>query len=110
MSRSDNGDPNADSRGEGGRFLKGCKAGPGNPYNAQMQEFRSVLMNAVTHEDMVAVMEMLIVKAKAGKPWAVKEFFDRVVGKASQPFEVDVDVDTALTREMLRDWLMDEAA
>lgn len=111
MSRSDNGSPEADSdRSQDGRFLKGCKAGPGNPYNKQMQEFRSVLMGAVTHADMLEVMAALLKHAKAGRPWAVKEFFDRVVGKASQPLEVDAEVDTIETRELLVKWLQQEAA
>ncbi len=114
MSRPDNGDPSlADGEGRNdadGRFTAGNRFSKGNPHSKAVNHFRSLILDAVSDADMNAVVLKLVKLAKAGEPWAVKEFFDRVVGKASQPLEVDADVDTAETRDMLVKWLKQEAA
>jgi hypothetical protein len=90
-----------------GQFAKGWKGGPGNPWASKTLHFRTMVLETVTDEDMVAVIQELTKQAKLGKPWAVKEFFDRVIGKASQPLEVDASVDSAETRELLVKYLRD---
>ncbi|MCZ6756594.1 MAG: hypothetical protein O7E49_14895 [Gemmatimonadetes bacterium] len=47
-----------------------------------------MLAEGVTAEDIRAVLTVLVEKAKAGQPWAVKEFLDRTLGKADQRLEV----------------------
>ncbi len=47
-----------------------------------------MLAESVTAEDIRAVLTVLVEKAKAGEPWAVKEFLDRTLGKADQRLEV----------------------
>ena len=47
-----------------------------------------MLAETVTAEDIRAVLTVLVEKAKAGQPWAVKEFLDRTLGKYDQRLEV----------------------
>src|SRR5262249_36747143 len=75
-------------RASNGRFEKGWKGGPGNPFNKQVQQLRSALLNTVTTEDMVAIVKKLIALAKKGSIPAAKELLDRVLGKATTPIEL----------------------
>jgi hypothetical protein len=45
------------------------------------------MTEAVTDDDMRAVVAALVAAAKRGESWAVKEVFDRTVGK---PVEADL--------------------
>ncbi len=72
-----------------GRFAFGNKGGPGNPYAARVGRWREIMTDAVTDEDMRAVVAALVAAAKRGESWAVKEVFDRTVGK---PVEADLVV------------------
>jgi hypothetical protein len=74
-------------RDDAGRFLPGHKGGPGNPMAAQVAAWRRALHETVTPDDIRAVMLALLEAAKSGKAWAVKEFFDRTLGK---PLEADL--------------------
>ena len=82
-----NGEAEHDGRG---RFLRGNQAarGRGNPNAARVNAWRSALAQTVTVEDIRAVLCVLVEKAKAGQPWAVKEFLDRTLGKADQRLEL----------------------
>jgi hypothetical protein len=66
-------------RGDDGRFRPGCPPGPGRPKRAN--EFRAVMLDAVSDDDVRAVMVKLVEQARAGQPWAVTQFLDRVAGK-----------------------------
>ncbi len=68
-------------RDERGRFLPGNGGGPGCPFGAQVERFRSALMAAVTPEDMTAIAHKLIGQAKAGDIRAASLLLDRVLGK-----------------------------
>jgi hypothetical protein len=72
-----------------GRFASGNKGGPGNPYAARVGRWREIMTEAVTDDDMRAVVAALVTAAKRGESWAVKEVFDRTVGK---PVEADLVV------------------
>jgi hypothetical protein len=72
-----------------GRFASGNKGGPGNPYAARVGRWRAIMTDAVTDDDMRAVVAALVAAAKRGESWAVKEVFDRTVGK---PVEADLVV------------------
>ncbi len=76
----------AKGRDQGGRFAKGNNGGPGNPHAAKVAQLRSVLLEAVTPEDIRAVVEALVTEAKAGNVSAMREFFNRVLG---QPQAID---------------------
>jgi hypothetical protein len=64
-----------------GRFLKGCKGGPGNPDAKRAAARRRELFRAVTPADVRAVVQTLVRLAKAGEPWAIHELFERAFGK-----------------------------
>ena len=53
-------------RGEDGRFLRGNAGGPGNPYARKVAALRGSLINAVTHEDIAAIIHSQVEKAKQG--------------------------------------------
>ena len=74
-------------RAANGRFLKGqWKGGPGNPYARRVAALRSALLKAVTPDDIEAVVRVLIEKALQGDVPAIRELFDRVLGR---PVEAD---------------------
>ena len=68
-------------RDERGRFVPGTCGGPGNPNAKRVSEWRQALVEAVSKEDLVEVIKRLVVAAKAGEPWAVREVLDRCLGK-----------------------------
>lgn len=68
-------------RDGGGRFKKGNRGGPGNPYAKQVARFRSMIHEAVTIEDLRAIVGMLVERAKDGDVVAAREILNRLVGK-----------------------------
>jgi hypothetical protein len=80
-------DRHPSDRTESGRFAAGNKGGPGNPYAARVGRWRAIMTEAITDDDMRAVVAALVAAAKRGESWAVKEVFDRTVGK---PVEADL--------------------
>lgn len=70
-----------------GRFTKGNAGGPGNPFARRAAEIRSALYDAVTVEDVAAVVRALVEAAKGGQGWAVRELLDRLLGR---PVELDI--------------------
>lgn len=64
-----------------GRFVKGCKPGPGNPNVRNLASTRARLILAVSDEDFDRIAKALIDAAERGEPWAVKELLDRLIGK-----------------------------
>ena len=67
-----------------GRFATGNPGGPGNPHARQTADIRRLIREAVTDDDLRAVVRCVVKKAKAGEPWAVKELLDRLAGKPTQ--------------------------
>ena len=74
--------PSQNGRNGSGKFVQGNPGGPGNPYAAQVAKLRSALLNAVTADDIQAVIGKLIEQAKGGDIAAIHELFDRCLGKA----------------------------
>ena len=70
-----------------GQFASGNRIGKGNPFGKRVNEIRGELINALTTEDLRAVASALIEKAKGGDIPAVRELFDRTIGK---PQEADL--------------------
>ncbi len=79
----------ANGRGAGGRFTKGNPGGPGNPYVRRVANIRSVLMSAVSDDDLRAIVSTLVEKAKAGDVMAAREVLDRMLGKAKVTVAVE---------------------
>jgi len=74
-------------RGAGGRFGPGNPGGPGNPHAAHVGRLRSALLSAVRPEDLDAIARRLVELAKAGEMPAIRELFDRTLGR---PTEADL--------------------
>lgn len=78
-------DPSANgtdgARDPSGRFAKGNPGGPGNPHAARVAKLRSALLDAVSEEDVVAVVQALVTEAQAGNTAAAREVLLRVLGK-----------------------------
>ena len=72
-------------RNPGGRFVAGNPGGPGNPHAAQVARLRAEMLDAVTPDDMRAIVSRLVELAKGGDVRAIKEVFDRTLGKPQEP-------------------------
>jgi hypothetical protein len=64
-----------------GRFAKGNPGGPGNPYARKTAALRKALVEAVTPEDITAIVHALLLKAKQGKRGAGKLLSSYLLGK-----------------------------
>ena len=73
----------ANGRGPKGRFAKGNPGGPGNPYAKRTADIRAAFTEAVTVDDLQAIVKALVRKAKKGDVLAIRELFDRLIGKAA---------------------------
>jgi len=69
-----------------GRFAKGNPGGPGNPFARQVAALRKVIINRLTEEDLLAITEALLARAKEGSVGAAKLLLAYAIGKpASAP-------------------------
>jgi hypothetical protein len=71
----------SDGRDVRGRFARGNQGGPGNPWAAKTLHFKTLIQNAVTDADMLAVIKALVDAAKGGDIKAAAILIDRLVGK-----------------------------
>lgn len=89
--------PIVDGKNQLGQFVKGNQLSRGS-HNMKAQSkgklLKAAMLNAVTAKDMVAIVKKLIKQAKAGDVPAIKELFDRCLGKPLQTHEVDIEVRT----------------
>jgi len=76
----------SDSRG---RFAQGNPGGPGNPYARRVARLRVVLLDAVTDEDLDAIVTALVDRAKSGDVSAAREILNRLVGKPGDSVDPD---------------------
>src|SRR5262249_61920857 len=88
--------PTATDRDAIGRFAKGNPGGPGNQYYRRQAQLKRLLLESVTDEDVLSVMQVLLGLARGGDLAAIKLFLEYSVGKPSK--EVDPD------REELHEW------
>jgi hypothetical protein len=72
-----------------GRFAKGNRGGPGNPFARQTAALRRALTAAVTEADMQAVAGQLVTQAKLGHLAAIKLLLAYVLGKPAEPVNPD---------------------
>ncbi len=70
-----------------GRFAKGNKGGPGNPYARQVANVRSLILEMVSEEDLRSVIKSLITSAQAGNIQAARELLNRLVGRPPEGAE-----------------------
>ena len=69
-----------------GRFARGNPGGPGNPFARRVAALRKVILNRLTEEDLLAITEALLAKAKQGSVSAAKLLLAYGIGKpASAP-------------------------
>ena len=78
-------------RDEAGKFLKGCKGGPGNPYNRRVALYKRLLIEAVTEEDIIVIGKKLAALAREGNVAAARVLFAYVMPKDVAPDRLDVD-------------------
>jgi len=72
-----------------GRFQAGNPGGPGNPYAKQVGRLRSAMLDAVSEEDMRAVVAKLVELAKDGSVPAAKEVLERTLGRPTEADLID---------------------
>src|ERR1700722_8743788 len=81
----ENGQPQAAEHKTGhdarGRFTRGNKGGPGNPFARQTAALRQALTSAVTPQDIADIAAKLLEKAKQGDVPAAKLVFSYALGK-----------------------------
>ncbi len=82
-------------RGADGRFLKGNKGGPGNPFGRAVARFRKKVLESVTEEDIERLVKALVRRAtEAGDNQAAKLLLQYVIGKpadARDPDRVEIE-------------------
>jgi hypothetical protein len=104
-------------RDTAGRFLKGNPGGPGNPYAKQVAALKAALFEALTREDIQAVVRRMIGEALAGNVAAARLLLEYAVGKplpgsAANALDAELAVDLSeerlaqrLTVDELKTWL-----
>ncbi len=83
-SHKDKGD--RDSRG---RFVAGNKGGPGNPFARRTAALRQAMLDAVTPEDVQAIVRQMIQKAREGDVAAARLVLAYAVGKPDRAVDPD---------------------
>ena len=78
----------SNGRDVSGRFSAGNTHAKGNPHARQVNRLRTVLLESVTDADLKSVVSKLVTMAKGGDLAAIKELFDRVLGKPPAAVEV----------------------
>jgi hypothetical protein len=76
----------AGGRDRRGRFSKGNKGGPGNPFARRTAAMRQALMDAVTDDDIAVIARKMVEQAREGNVAAARLVFTYVIGKP-QPAE-----------------------
>ncbi len=80
-----------------GQFRPGNKLSVGNKgpsKGGKARQLKQALLEAVSVEDMQIIVGKLVEQAKEGEIQAIKELFDRCLGRALQTHAVDVEVKT----------------
>ena len=81
--------PKGNGRDGQGRFAPGNPGGPGNPYVKRAAEIRAAMIEAVSEDDLRAIVRALVKKAKAGDTVAAREVLDRLIGKPLASLQVE---------------------
>ena len=67
-----------------GQFAPGNGFGKGNPHARRVAALRSALLDAVSEDDMRAVIQKVVEQAKQGDVMAARVLFERVLGKPTE--------------------------
>ena len=81
-------------RRKDGTFAAGNQAAKGNPFARQVARLRSVLLESVTENDLRAIVQAVLDKARGGDLAAAKMVFDYTTGKprgTPDPDKVDAE-------------------
>jgi hypothetical protein len=81
--------PPDSGRGPDGKFVKGNKGGPGNPFARKIAAMRRAFFDAVTEEDLAAIARAMIEKAKAGDVAAARLVMQYTMGKPAEAVDPD---------------------
>lgn len=76
--------PENAQRDRSGRFLPGCRPGPGNPESARSQRRMAVFRGAISDEDIEALARALLEKALAGDIRATEALLSRLLPGSSE--------------------------
>src|SRR5205807_2395576 len=72
-----------------GRFGKGNRGGPGNPFARQVGALRSALLSALTPQDIAAAAQELLRQAKEGNVAAARLLLSYALGKPAAAVDPD---------------------
>lgn len=75
-------EPFQNGRDSNGRFATGNPGGPGSPYSRKVHALRRALLEAVTEDEIKAVVQALLREAKLGNVQAARELLQRCLGPA----------------------------
>jgi hypothetical protein len=64
-----------------GRFTLGNSGGPGNPFADRIQSYRKVFFEAVSADDLYAIIRRVVGLAKVGDIAAAKVILERALGR-----------------------------
>jgi len=87
-----------------GKFAPGNKLGGGNPHIKKVHLLRKALYDAVTENDVYAIVTKLIDQAKEGDVASAREVLDRTIGKAIGNDNLNITTDTEAANPF-RDYL-----
>lgn len=90
----------SNGRGADGRFLRGNGGGPGNPHGRRTAELRAAMLDAVSADDIRAVVGRLVAMARDGDLAAAGMLLDRVFGKAVAAVDLQAEVRAAPVAEV----------
>src|SRR5438105_11354112 len=77
-----------------GRFTKGNKGGPGNPFARKVAALRRTMVNFVSEDDLKHIVFVIKMRAESGDMAAAKLLLQYVIGKPTETVDPDrVDVD-----------------
>ncbi len=81
-------------RDERGRFAKGNRGGPGNPFGRRVAQLRKAMLDVVEEEDLQAIVRKLIQLAREGDVAAARLVLAYTLGKPAETVDPDrVDID-----------------
>ena len=77
-----------------GRFTKGNKGGPGNPFARKVAALRRAMVNFVSEDDLKHIVFVIKMRAEGGDMAAAKLLLQYVIGKPTETVDPDrVDID-----------------
>lgn len=87
---------NGDKDPTNGQFVKGNKGSLGKASHRRVaaQQFKEILLRAVTKKDIIDAVRCLMKQVRAGDVAAIKLFFDRTIGPVTDKLDVSGSLDS----------------